>query len=151
MPAEKIYDLSFEVMPDGSIELEQGFAEANRISLHACHVRLLFERSGHLLPADELSKRLAEQICSVFLAMADDYNHLSHKLEDVFSKLDSVVECLPDAVFPHHLWEQREERQRAQESERQSRATNRQAQQEAATQVSPSAETCDDDGQARLL
>lgn len=154
MPVEKIYDLSFEVMPDGGVELEQGFAEVNRISLHACHVRTFLERAGHLLPplpADELSKRLAERVCALYLAMADDHRHLPRNLEDEFQSLDGFIDGLPDSVFPRHLWEQREERQRAQESKRQARATSSQVQLEAATQVSPSTETCDGDGQARLL
>lgn len=108
MPLERIYDLAFEVKPDGSVELEQGHLEINRISLHACHTRTLFERAGHLLPVDELSKKLAERLCSVYLAMADDYRHLSRAIEDEFHILDGFIDGIPDAVFPHHLWDQRE-------------------------------------------
>lgn len=98
---ERIYDLAFEVMPDGSIELEQGFAEVQRISLHACHVRHLLERAGHLLPpppADELSKRMARELREVLSELCDEYGR-SPGIDRVIDRLSAVVDMLPDFLF----------------------------------------------------
>jgi len=103
---ERIYDIAFELLPDGSIELQQGFAEVNRISLHACHVRHLFERAGHLLPpppADELCERLARQLCSALLDLSSEAG-LSPTVDSVIGKLIVCKEMLPDSVFPFELF-----------------------------------------------
>jgi hypothetical protein len=110
MKMQKIPDLAFSVADDGSIELEQdcGIGEVDRISLHSCHVRHLFERAGLLLPGDELAKKLAEQLCRTFLAMCDDYRHLSPSLEAEYSRLDAFIDLMPESIFPYHLWSERE-------------------------------------------
>lgn len=103
---ERIYDLAFEVLPNGGIELEQGFTEVNRISLHPCHVRIMFERSGHLLPpqpADELAKRLARQLCELRLELCDEYGR-SPSLNEAITMLGAVCDSLPDSVFPFDLY-----------------------------------------------
>lgn len=101
---ERIPDLSFQVLPDGSLELEQGFAEIYRISLHSCQVRLLFEKTGHLLPADELSKRLARQLCEVLSDLCDQ-SGLSPTVDRVIDQLIAYKQSLPDSVFPHDLYQ----------------------------------------------
>jgi hypothetical protein len=103
---ERIYDLAFEVMPDGSIELEQGFAEVQRISLHACHVRHLLERAGHLLPpppADELTKRLARQLCELRMELSNEYGR-SPGINEAITMLGAFCDSLPDSVFPFDLY-----------------------------------------------
>lgn len=106
MPLERIYDLSFEVMPDGGIELEQGFEEVQRISLHASHLRHLFERAGHLLPpmpADELAKRLARQLCELRLELCDEYGRIPG-INEVITMLSAFCDSLPDSIFPFDLY-----------------------------------------------
>lgn len=103
---ERIYDLAFEVMPDGSIELEQGFAEVQRISLHACHVRHLLERAGHLLPpppADELTKRLARQLCELRMELSNEYGR-NPGINEAITMLGAFCDSLPDSVFPFDLY-----------------------------------------------
>ena len=108
MQLERIYQLDFKVNADGSIDLEQpsGFGEVDRITLHACQVRLLFERAGHLLPpppADELAKRLARQLCELRLELCDEYGR-SPSLNEAITMLGAVCDSLPDSVFPFDLY-----------------------------------------------
>lgn len=110
MSLERVYDLAFEVLPDGGIELEQGAMEVNRVSLHACHVRLLLERAGHLLPpppADELTRRLAWQLCSVLLELCNE-SGLSPTVDRVIDTLIAYKDSIPGDVFPHGLYEKGE-------------------------------------------
>ena len=100
---ERIPDLSFRALPDGSLELEQGFTETHRISLHSCQVRLLFEKTGHLLPADELSKRLARQLCEVLRDLCDQ-SGLHPVVDRAITTLAAYRDALPESVFPHELY-----------------------------------------------
>lgn len=103
---ERIYDLAFEVLPDGSIELEQGFAEVNRITLHPCHVRHLFEEAGYLLPpppADELAKRLARQLCELRMELVSEYG-ISPGVNEAITMLGAFCDSLPDSAFPFDLY-----------------------------------------------
>lgn len=124
------HDLTFDRLKDGGIHLEQqsGCEEPNVIHLHPVQLRHIAETFGLVAPnhpADELSKQLAEQLCRVFLDMCDDYRHLSHALEDVYLRLDGYISALPDAIFPHHLWEEREKRERkAKEQKQAANASN---------------------------
>lgn len=100
---ERIPDLSFRALPDGSLELEQGFTETHRISLHSCQARLLFEKTGHLLPADELSKRLARQLCEVLRDLCDQ-SGLHPVVDRAITTLAAYRDALPESVFPHELY-----------------------------------------------
>ena len=111
------HDLIIDRLPDGGIHLEQqsGVDEPNVIHLHPAqlrHVAETFDLVAPNYPADELSKQLAEQLCLVFLDMCDDYRHLSHTLEDTYSRLDGFIAAMPTSIFPYHLWDEREERER---------------------------------------
>lgn len=99
---EQVSDLDFEVLPNGGVELQQGLLEPNRISLHACHVRLLFERTGHLLPptpANELVSRLALQLCTVLHDLAGEFG-TSPGVDRVIDLLNAYVEALPQSALP---------------------------------------------------
>jgi len=111
------HDLTFDRLKDGGIHLEQqsGCEEPSVIHLHPVQLRHIAETFGLVSPnysADELSKQLAEQLCLVFLDMCDDYRHLSHMLEATYSRLDGYIAAMPTAIFPYHLWDEREERER---------------------------------------
>ena len=122
----KFHDLGFQKIPDGSIRLTQtDNGEEYIIDMHPAQLRHIAEQLGLVAPnyqADELSKRLAEQLCVVYLAMADDCRHLSPKMEETFTRLDAYVDCLPAEVFPHHLWERREAKEKAQAQAQAARA-----------------------------
>lgn len=125
------HDLIVDRLKDGGIHLEQqsGLQEPSVIHLHPQQLRHVAEQFGLVAPNypdDELSKRLAERICRVFLAMSDDYRHLSHVMEAEFNSLDGFIDALPDAVFPFHLWDEREALERKKESEHNKRATKAQ-------------------------
>ena len=114
----KFYDLDFEQLPDGDIRLTQnsGIDEAEVIFLHPMQLRAVAEHFGLVHPAppaDELTKKLAEQVCRTFLAMCDDYQHLSYVMEREYERLDVFIGLMPDEIFPGHLWDEREERERA--------------------------------------
>lgn len=106
MQPEHIYDLAFTVTPDGGIELEQGFTEVNRISLHACHARLLCERVGHLLPpqpVDELAACLAQRLVETHAALATLPEGDSHGLAVIIARLSGFVEAIPKSIAnPSH-------------------------------------------------
>ena len=115
------HDLSVERLEDGGIHLEQQYLEPSVIHLHPQQLRHVAEQFGLVAPNypdDELSKRLAEQLCRVYLEMHDDYRHLSDKLESALDRLGGFIDGIPDSIFPNHLWEQREERERKKEEER---------------------------------
>lgn len=121
------HDLTVERLEDGGIHLEQqaGLDEPSVIHLHPQQLRHVAEQFGLVAPNypdDELSKRLAEQLCKVYLEMADDHRHLSHALEDSFERLGGFIDCIPDALFPNHLWEERDERERKKKEERPQKA-----------------------------
>ena len=109
------HDLIVERLEDGGIHLEQQYLEPSVIHLHPQQLRHVAEQFGLVAPNypdDELSKRLAEQLCKVYLEMADDHRHLSHTLEYSFERLGGFIDGIPDAIFPNHLWDEREERER---------------------------------------
>lgn len=100
---EQVPDLAFRVNGDGSIDIEQGFDPVAHVTLHACQVRLLFERAGHLLPpppADELSKRLARHLCDILHDLADESGR-SPWVDGVIDRLTALVSMLPDSLFQH--------------------------------------------------
>lgn len=106
MQLERVYDLAFAILPDGGIELEQGFAEVNRISLHPCHVRMLMERAGHLVPpppVDDLAKRLALQLCELRDGLADEFGR-SPAIGRLYTQAVAACDMLPDAVYPQWLY-----------------------------------------------
>lgn len=107
---ERVYDLAFQVLPDGGIELEQGFTEVNSISLHACHVRLLLERAGHLLPAppaDDLAKRLAVQLCELRDGLLLELGR-SPGIDALHLQATAATDMLPDSVYPNWLYSKEE-------------------------------------------
>lgn len=109
MQLERIYQLDFKVNADGSIDLEQpgGLGEVDRITLHACHVRLLLEEAGHLLPpppANELAKRLARQLCEIRLELASEYGR-SPGINEVVCLVNAFCDALPDSIFPFDMFE----------------------------------------------
>lgn len=151
------HDLVVQRLKDGGIRLEQhsGLGEPSVIHLHPQQLRHVAEQFGLVAPNypdDELATRLAEQLCRVYLEMLDDYRHLSHTLESAFERLGGFVDGIPDAIFPNHLWDEREERRRQQEEERQKRAAEPLAPQTDGTQAQTpiTAESCNSDGQMGL-
>jgi len=109
----KFFDLSFEQLPDGAIRLKQadGIDEASVIDLHPWQLRAVAEHFCLVHPAppaDELAKKLAEQLCRTFLALCDNYQYLSPSLETEYARLDAYVDLLPESIFPYHLWDERE-------------------------------------------
>lgn len=109
----QFFDLSFEQLPDGAIRLKQadGIDEASVIDLHPWQLRAVAEHFGlvhQAPPADELTKKLAEQLCRTLLAMCECYPHLPPSLEAEYSRLDAYVDLLPESIFPYHLWNERE-------------------------------------------
>lgn len=101
---EKMYDLAYSQQPDGSVRLVQSdCGDEYIIDLHPAQLRHLaehFELVPPAPPADDLTKRLVEQLGRVFLDMSDDYRHLTHTLEFAFARIDGFLETLPDDVFP---------------------------------------------------
>lgn len=151
------HDLIVERLKDGGIHLEQqaGLQEPSVIHLHPQQLRHVAEQFGLVAPNypdDELSKRLAEQLCKLYLEMADDYRHLSHTLEGSFERLGGFIDGIPDAIFPNHLWEERDERERKKEEERQNRTAKPLGQvTEGVQALAPSAEeSIHSDGQLGL-
>lgn len=110
----KFFDLSFEQLPDGVIRLEQdpGFDETSVIDLHPWQLRAVAEHFGlahNAPPADELTKLYAEQLCRVFLVLADDFRDMTPKMEAEWNRLDAFVDQMPSSLFPSHLWDEREQ------------------------------------------
>jgi hypothetical protein len=107
------HDLIIDRLPDGGIHLEQqaGLEEPSVIHLHPAQLRHVAETFGLVAPnypADELSKRLAEQLCTI-LRELDGERHRSPWLDMTYTKLDAWCSALPDAIFPHHLWDDESE------------------------------------------
>ena len=120
------HDLIVSRLKDGGIHLEQhaGLDEPSVIHLHPQQLRHVAEQFGLVAPNypdDELSRQFAEQLCKVYLEMADDYHHLSHTLELTFERLGGFIDGIPDAIFPQHLWDERAEREHKPEKERRER------------------------------
>lgn len=105
----RFYDLTFNHEPDGSIYLEQhcGIDDPVSIFAHPAQLRYICESFGLVAPtypADELSKRLAVQLCTILRELEDE-RHRSHWLDMTYTKLDAWCSALPDNIFPHHLWD----------------------------------------------
>lgn len=109
----KQYDIEYRKLESGAIRLKQDSCGSDdTIDLHPMQLRAIAEHFGLVAPvppADELAKRLAEQLCTAFLTLSDEQPHWSPKLEILWERLDVQIDCLPSEVFPHHLWERREE------------------------------------------
>ncbi len=103
------HDLIIDRLPDGGIHLEQqsGVDEPNVIHLHPAQLRHVAETFGLVAPnypADEMSKRLAEQLCTILRELEDERRR-SPSLDLTYTKLDAWCSALPDDIFPHHVWE----------------------------------------------
>jgi len=109
MSAGQFYDLKFSRKPDGGICLTQqsGLDQPDTIYLHPAQLRHVAESFGLVqpnYPADELTKRLAEQLCTLLRELEDEC-HRSHWLGMTYAKLDAWCSALPDEIFPHHVWD----------------------------------------------
>lgn len=105
----RFYDLTFSREPDGSIYLEQhcGIDDPVSIFAHPAQLRYICESFGLIAPnypADELSKRLAVQLCTTLRELEDE-RHRSHSLDLTCARLDAWCSALPDDIFPHHVWD----------------------------------------------
>jgi hypothetical protein len=105
----RFYDLKFDREPDGGIYLEQqsGLEEPDTIFLHPAQLRHIAETFGLVAPnypADELTKRLAVQLCTILRELEDE-RHRSPRLDMTYTKLDAWCSALPDDIFPHHVWD----------------------------------------------
>lgn len=103
------HDLMVDRLPDGGIRLEQqsGCEEPSVIHLHPVQLRHIAETFGLVAPnypADELSKRLAEQLCTILRELEDERQR-SLCLDLTYTKLDAWCSALPDDIFPHHVWD----------------------------------------------
>lgn len=106
----RFHDLTFERLKDGTIRLMQqsGLGEPDTIDIHPSQLRHVAEAFGLVppsYPADELTKRLAEQLCTILKELADEC-HRSHWLELTYAKLDAWCSALPNDIFPFDLWEE---------------------------------------------
>lgn len=105
----RFYDLQFSREPDGGIYLEQqcGIDDPVTMFMHPAQLRHMAETFGLVAPnypADELSKRLAVQLCSILRELEDE-RHRSPGLDRTYAKLDAWCSALPDDIFPHHVWD----------------------------------------------
>lgn len=104
----KFHDLTFNRQPDGSIRLTQtDCGEDSTIDLHPAQLRYMAESFSMVTPnstSDELSRRLARQLCEIQKGLVSEY-HRSPWLEMLFIKLDAYCSSLPDDIFPHDLWD----------------------------------------------
>lgn len=105
----RFYDLQFNRESDGSIYLEQqcGIDDPVSIFAHPTQLRYICESLGVVAPSyppDELSKRLAVQLCTILRELEDE-RHRSHGLDLTYTKLDAWCSALPDDIFPHHVWD----------------------------------------------
>ncbi len=103
------HDLIVDRLKDGGIHLEQhsGVDDPNVIHLHPAQLRHVAETFGLVTPnypADELSKRLAVQLCTILRELEDEC-HRSPSLDRTYTKLDAWCSALPDDIFPHHVWD----------------------------------------------
>ena len=108
----KFFDLTFDKLASGAIRLKQSaFDEDSVIDLHPAQLRHIAESFGLVTPsypADELTKRLALQLCTVLKELADEC-HRSHWLEMTYARLDAWCSAIPDAFFPYDLWDDDEQ------------------------------------------
>ena len=146
----RFYDLTYSKQPDGSIRLVQSdCGDDYIIDMHPAQLRHVAEHFGLVPPAppaDDLTKRLAEQLGRVFLDMSDDYRHLTQTLEFAFARIDGFLETLPDDVFPFHLWDERDERERQWKAQQEARKVVRNETREQTTQEPSEPPTSPPDG-----
>lgn len=109
----KQYHIEYNQLENGAIRLTQGaYGSDGIVDLHPMQLRAIaeyFDLVEPLPPADELTIRLAEQLCEAYLALTAQQRYWSPALGLLWERLDVQVACLPSEIFPHHLWEQREE------------------------------------------
>lgn len=55
----------------------------------------------------EMSEMLAEQLCKSYLALAKEAGR-SYWLDAELQRLDGCISMIPAAIYPLHLWEERE-------------------------------------------
>lgn len=126
----KQYDIEYCKLDSGAIRLMQdAYGSDDAVDLHPMQLRAIVEHFGLVAPqppADELTKRLAEQLCAAYLALLDEQRYWSPGLERIWERLDAQIDCLPSELFPHHLWDQHEEAERKAKEEREGRAAARQ-------------------------
>jgi hypothetical protein len=98
-----------EVERDGDYVIlrqnESGGTEA--VCLHVSQLRYVAEMAGVVqpnYPADELTKRLAHQLCEIRRELADEC-YRSHWLGMTWEKLHGYCESIPDNVFPWEMFE----------------------------------------------
>ena len=118
----KQYDVEYFELESGAIRLKQdAYGGDDVVDLHPAQLRQIAEHFGLVTanhPDSELSKQLAEQLCRVYHAMAGDYRHLSQVMEEEYTRIDGFISAMPDSVFPHHLWEERAEREATEAAKR---------------------------------
>lgn len=106
MSLERVYDLAFAILPDGTVELEQGIHEVNRITLHPSHLHLLLERAGYLLPPppDETAKRLVKHLFELreILTGSPDFSEITEPeaVSFLYAQLDAFCEAQPANLRP---------------------------------------------------
>ena len=104
-----IENFSFKAtIDDGVIQIEQRDLERTQvICLAPSQLRAIAEHFGLVPPqhpADELTKRLARQLCEIRRDFADECN-CSPSLELTWEKLHGFCQSIPDSVFPYELFE----------------------------------------------
>jgi len=110
----RFHNLDFKKLADGSIRLTQqdGCGDSYIIDLHPEQLRHLAQVFGVAsldYAANELTRRLAEQLGTISKELADEY-HRSHQLGLTYAKLDGFMVALPDSIFPFHLWDDEPEK-----------------------------------------
>ena len=101
-------DLSFERLDDGVFRLGQsdGSKDGCLINIHPAQLRYIFEQTGYLLPpapTDELSKRLARQLCELRSELVDEYG-ISPGVNEAITMLGAYCDSLPDVIFKIDLY-----------------------------------------------
>lgn len=140
----KFHDLTFNRQTDGSIRLTQSdCGEDSIIDLHPVQLRHIAEAFGVVAPsnpADELSKRLAFQLCTILRELEDEC-HRSHWLQLTYTKLDAWCSALPDDIFPHHVWD--DDQEAAPEAQK-TPVTNAKASNKAKSPITPAIASSED-------
>lgn len=94
------------------IEIEQRDLERTQaIYLAPSQLRAIAEHFGLVppqYPADELTKRLARQLCEIRRMLADEAE-ASPMVEMAFDTLNAYCKSLPDNVFPYEMFEDKSE------------------------------------------
>ena len=94
------------------IEIEQrDFEHTQVICLAPSQLRAIAEHFGLVppqYPADELTKRLARQLCEIRKMLADETS-ASPWIEMAFHTLNAYCNSLPDSIFPFAMFEEETE------------------------------------------